>query len=881
MKKFLILVLLGVTSVFANSPQMWNGQNPFFQPYSTTNYQGSGDVNLDGVVDINDVTEMHNMIINNVAKSSRADIDGSGVIDNTDSTILMGYINYGGNLPAWWSYLPSRGAREARMASAINLDSTNNYIYFDHMQCVNFQAQFYIGLTGYNKDLYSTHWNGGQTAFNIPVYCVTIVNTPGYPSYSHGINAVLVGDNPLIGTDWKFIEPQTDYDVTPGMWDLPYNSRITICVPNNIVSNGWNPMLVSDGSVTFDVLSDGTFQYVNSMNMQTSRGVFYPSPIDNRIDYWSPIVLTNNKLLFERVTDNTFHNTNIFLSSLPYTDPIINSTCLSPATMAMRVLDAKTAPDGNVRVLWKSHNKNSKPSIYYGILDTLNKSLNNITLLYENNSYDSTPMDVICSKILIKSNNDINIFWLQSVQSGVNTGDIYYTKYNGSTWTTPTIIASPSVMSHPLFDNHEWQRYQFDVAQSGNKTVLVYIDNNPNIMSWAMKYITYTTSWSSPLVIDSATIRGCNMVSTSNGNIHLLYWLGQEGWLLRCERGNLLYKKYDGATWNATTTIDNRNASSCAKIIQANDNIFATWEYTDNDITYPVLGNMIGTSWNFRTLSIDTGINVWYPSLTYTSNSHLIASWSARKSNRASVGIYDTIINTCNNISITNQPSNTTVTVGSSATFSVTATGTTPQYQWQKSTGSTYYSSISGATSSFYNTGTTTTSMNQYKYRCIVNNTCPSNVLSNAGILTVIPNPTLTLGQALDKPNLTWLTGRGYTVDSLWYPQTSISYYGGSAARSGHVISDCGHDSWIKTTVTGPDTVRFYWKVSSESKADYLKFYIGSSKKAQISGNVNWQSKKFYVPSGTQTLKWVYIKDCGDDIGSDCSWLDYVRLDNQ
>jgi len=52
------------------------------------------------------------------------------------------------------------------------------------------------------------------------------------------------------------------------------------------------------------------------------------------------------------------------------------------------------------------------------------------------------------------------------------------------------------------------------------------------------------------------------------------------------------------------------------------------------------------------------------------------------------------------------------------------------------------------------------------------------------------------------------------------------------------------------------ETVKFYWKVSSESGGDYLQFYIDSTLKDQISGEVDWQQKSYSVPAGTHTLKW-------------------------
>jgi hypothetical protein len=82
--------------------------------------------------------------------------------------------------------------------------------------------------------------------------------------------------------------------------------------------------------------------------------------------------------------------------------------------------------------------------------------------------------------------------------------------------------------------------------------------------------------------------------------------------------------------------------------------------------------------------------------------------------------------------SITTQPSNQTVTVGATATFSVVATGTTPlTYQWQKGT-----TPITGATAASYTTTATTSSDNGSQFEVVVTNSV-GTITSNAATLTV------------------------------------------------------------------------------------------------------------------------------------------------
>ena len=89
---------------------------------------------------------------------------------------------------------------------------------------------------------------------------------------------------------------------------------------------------------------------------------------------------------------------------------------------------------------------------------------------------------------------------------------------------------------------------------------------------------------------------------------------------------------------------------------------------------------------------------------------------------------YGTVIPAPN---ITTQPSNLTVTAGSSATFTIVASGTAPlTYQWKKAG-----SAISGATNASYTIASTTTA-DAGSYTCVVTNSGGSTT-SNAATLTV------------------------------------------------------------------------------------------------------------------------------------------------
>ncbi len=125
---------------------------------------------------------------------------------------------------------------------------------------------------------------------------------------------------------------------------------------------------------------------------------------------------------------------------------------------------------------------------------------------------------------------------------------------------------------------------------------------------------------------------------------------------------------------------------------------------------------------------------------------------------------------------------------------------------------------------------------------------------------------------AVDNCNLTWTTGG----NANWFEQTVTYYYDGDAAESGDIGDS--ESTYIQTTVTGPGTLSFWWKVSSSSYYDRLYFYIDGNSQTYISGTTgSWTQETYDISSGTHTLKWSYEKNVSYSYGLDCGWLDKVE----
>lgn len=123
-----------------------------------------------------------------------------------------------------------------------------------------------------------------------------------------------------------------------------------------------------------------------------------------------------------------------------------------------------------------------------------------------------------------------------------------------------------------------------------------------------------------------------------------------------------------------------------------------------------------------------------------------------------------------------------------------------------------------------------------------------------------------------------------------WVIVSDVVYEGQHAAKSGQVPSSGGESVLtINLNVLNNDEIQFYKKVSCEAPSswwgqltywDYLSFSIDNVEKGKWAGEVNWSLETYPVTAGNHSFKWTYKKDNYVDVGSDCAWLDYIKLPN-
>jgi len=109
-----------------------------------------------------------------------------------------------------------------------------------------------------------------------------------------------------------------------------------------------------------------------------------------------------------------------------------------------------------------------------------------------------------------------------------------------------------------------------------------------------------------------------------------------------------------------------------------------------------------------------------------------------------------------------------------------------------------------------------------------------------------------------------------------WTIQTSEVFAGSYAAKSGYIGYSGSTTLSYPVEVSTAGNISFYYKVSSDSDHDYLKFYIDAVQQNQWSGVMGWSGVSYPVTVGLHTFTWTYSKNGDRDYGSDCAWLDHI-----
>jgi hypothetical protein len=111
---------------------------------------------------------------------------------------------------------------------------------------------------------------------------------------------------------------------------------------------------------------------------------------------------------------------------------------------------------------------------------------------------------------------------------------------------------------------------------------------------------------------------------------------------------------------------------------------------------------------------------------------------------------------------------------------------------------------------------------------------------------------------------------------SPWVITESNPFEGAVSARSGVISKNGVSRLMMRAIFPSPDSIRFFYKVSSELNYDFLSFKLNGSEVFRESGESGWKKKTIPVPAGAADMEWIYKKDDSRDIGADAAWIDLV-----
>jgi len=126
----------------------------------------------------------------------------------------------------------------------------------------------------------------------------------------------------------------------------------------------------------------------------------------------------------------------------------------------------------------------------------------------------------------------------------------------------------------------------------------------------------------------------------------------------------------------------------------------------------------------------------------------------------------------------------------------------------------------------------------------------------------------LTLETAVDSSGIKWRTDG----NAVWFPETEASFDGEDAAQTGAVVSK--GVSRLATTVIGPGTLNFHWKLSTGGMRSGLDILVDDEYEDSLENDTGWEAYTLSVGDGLHEIAWEFWNQGTE---TNCSaWLDAV-----
>jgi len=129
----------------------------------------------------------------------------------------------------------------------------------------------------------------------------------------------------------------------------------------------------------------------------------------------------------------------------------------------------------------------------------------------------------------------------------------------------------------------------------------------------------------------------------------------------------------------------------------------------------------------------------------------------------------------------------------------------------------------------------------------------------------------------------------GWRIDQAgWYGQTNVTHDGVDAVQSARTFFQ-SEQAWLELTnvMSGEGTITFWWKVDGTPRDDLVFWLNNRERSGAIGTNTDWQLRTYYLPAGTNRIRWMYRKG-GNEVSeyngllyapADAAWVDDVKFE--
>ena len=114
-----------------------------------------------------------------------------------------------------------------------------------------------------------------------------------------------------------------------------------------------------------------------------------------------------------------------------------------------------------------------------------------------------------------------------------------------------------------------------------------------------------------------------------------------------------------------------------------------------------------------------------------------------------------------------------------------------------------------------------------------------------------------------------------------WFGSMVMPHGGAFTGECGNIADNQSSTIEVNLNFTAAGSVNFWFRTSTESGWDFLRFYIdGVQQPGNWSGNIAWTQVNFPVAMGAHNLRWRYVKDDSVSSGADTVWVDDITTVN-